>query len=256
MRAQMIRVSVALAVLLGASLAAHGDVILNTGGTTVLNVGARDTNVSFTTAVDNVFPPTVPFSDSRSISQGTSSSSGVYSLSNAGFDITMSNARGGRLDSGSVTQGNIYFSVTQDTLYSLSGSYTAIDPNPRAVILIATLFDTGLGTTVYDSQQKSSATANESFVLGGTGGDLQNVSTGSATGTLLAGHHYQFVYQGQIYAHTDGDSASASGNISMRLSPVAPNPVPAPGAAYGGAALLGALSLFKIRRRGSSLPHA
>jgi len=129
-------------------------------------------------------------------------------FTNSSFNISMNHSRPGGLDSNSGTGGDIFFSVSAPTPYSASGTYTAVDPNPRHVNLDALLLDLTTNQTLLNSHQRSIATPNESFTLGEMGGDTENTFTGSLTGNLVVGHQYKFTYQGQTYANSSDDGAA------------------------------------------------
>lgn len=46
---------------------------------------------------------------------------------------------------------------------------------------------------MFDNRQLSQNTTNESFVIGGVGGDYFNDLVGNLSGTLIASHNYRFV---------------------------------------------------------------
>ena len=107
---------------------AQAVVIINDGGVTTLQVVVRDTTVSFINNIQNLFPASVPFDGSHSAVQGGSQSQAVYHLGDDGISIVSSGTRVGQLDSRANVQPIIYFSVSADTAYSISGSISVDDP--------------------------------------------------------------------------------------------------------------------------------
>lgn len=121
---------------------------------------------------------------------------------------------------------SLYFTADANTTYSLSGSYQATDLTTAGGLYYWTyLYDfSGGGYLAYSSQQ-SESTLNESFVLGGAGGDSDNYFAGSLSGNLIAGHSYQWYYDVYTHAYPDSDGgASATGNITLKIGGGAPAP--------------------------------
>jgi hypothetical protein len=216
---------------------------LNDGGVTKLNIGVRDTNVSFTTAVSDRFPTALPYADTHSLSQGAASSTDIYAFTESNFNIRVNHHRPGLIDSGAGTSSDVFFSVAAGAPYLLSGTYTAIEPDPRHVVIDVTFSDVDTHQVLFHNRQSSLSTPNESFVLGGSGGDSENEVSGSLSGSLLAGHRYHLEYHPQIYANFTGTESSASGFINLAI--------PEPGT-------IGLISLFAfgglLRRNRSRIP--
>lgn len=101
-----------------------------------------------------------------------------------------------------------------------SGSYSAIDPSGRMLQLWSGLQDDTANVVMFESVQRSLTTANESFTLGLSEGDDSNISLGSLSGTLTAGHDYRFNYSGTLHANSSPTAATASGFVSLILTPV------------------------------------
>jgi hypothetical protein len=71
---------------------------------------------------------------------------------------------------------------------------------------------------VYQSLQRSTGTANESFVIGGTGGDERNELRGSNPGALIPGHNYLMQLGFDIKAIPDADDgATAHGEVLFQV---------------------------------------
>ena len=150
----------------------------------------------------------------------------------------------------SQVQGYTFFSIDSDLNYSISGFLTiddvaiAGDSYLRAFILDRTTL-----SMLFDSMQFSEATVDESFVLGGSGGDYGNRLIGASTGTLLAGHVYMFGIDmfTRSTPWSEPDSAfdggsSGRGNITLTIGSV-----PEPGTV--GLLMIGVVGLAAARRR-------
>lgn len=216
-------------------------VTLNGAGTSYMYTAADDRSGG--DAYETLYPTALPYSDTSTSVDGGASSESEYDLSDAGFDITFDHSRVSTLDSYGYSAGLIYFSVDQDVDYVASGSYSVVDPDGRSVLLNTLLWDLTAASSLFVSQQESNATPNESFTLGGTGGDYYNNNTGSLTGTLIAGNDYRLYYAIDLYtspsASTSG--ATATGSVSLSF-------VPEPGT--GLLVMTGVLGLALRRRRG------
>jgi len=233
-------------VLFASTFAKADTVVLNAGGQTTLNTVARDASLGLGGAQSSRMPSALPYVDTDSVTNGSASSTTSYNFSQAMFGLTMSQSRPGTLDSRADSVGSIFFSVTQDVLYGLAGSYSSVDSNPRQVLLFAKLTDVDTSAVLFSSEQISRSTANQSFVLGGTSGDFSNTLSGSSSGTLTSGHRYVLEYQSGLYAHqADPDGAIATGNLTLSLTPTG---TPLPTAACAGLMLMGVMNLRRSRR--------
>ena len=115
----------------------------------------------------------------------------------------------------------IYFTPTANVDYLISGAYAAQDDDGRQFGLYAQIYDTTTSTQIYRSDQESFSTSNESFVLGGSGGDTNNFSFGSPAGTLIGGHTYFVYFDAGIVAYPTESSvqADASGYVTLAFVP-------------------------------------
>lgn len=239
-----------LAVCVAALLVGHSsyaEVVLNDGGTTLLNVNTRDRNAGFPDGEADEFEPlSLPFElMDHMVTHGDSSSTADYSFDQQGFAIAFEHQRDGSLDSSGGGFGFIYFSVSTDTPYTLSGVYSAEDPGStgKAVIQDVQLVDVDTSEVLFRNRQDSFGVVDESFVLGETAGNMSNELLGSIEGSLLAGRSYEFTYSHTIYASNSGDPATAAGNVRLALIPE-----PAGSLTCG----VGALWLLFARRRALS----
>jgi hypothetical protein len=209
----MLRLSLAallvLALLLPGLPATAWTITLNGGGTSSLKTRTADGPP--TVVAEFVNPTVLPFDYISTSVDGDASSESVYSLSNDAFGITFDHARVSTYQSLGHSNGVIFFSVDENIDYIASGSYSAVDSDGRETYLWAELHDSTIGSVVFENLQWSQATPNESFTLGGAEGDFDNISTGSLTGTLIAGHDYTFEYN--VFIQAD-PTASASGAIA------------------------------------------
>jgi hypothetical protein len=211
---------------------------LNDSGTSYLVTRADDS----ASDVDFAYPAAVPYSYTSTSVDGGASSESEYNFSNLGFDITLDHSRVSGDGGISRSYGSIYFSVDNDVDFTALGSYSVVDPDGRRAHVYAYLYDQTSDSYLFQSLQQSDATPNESFTLGGTGGDFNNLQLGSLTGTLIAGHDYNLYYNAYIQALPSTTSgATASGSFSL----VFPAPEPGTGLLLG----MGLLALTAGRRR-------
>lgn len=173
------------------------------------------------------------------------------------FDLTMVHERAG-IPGGSTMAGSsgfIWFTVTgaQDMQYDISGAYTMPSGN-GAVSLKADLAEIGTGT-LFASWQRSDFPGpdptDQTFVLGGTEGKIKNVSSGNSAGILKAGELYYFSYGSLLEDYTTGLPASASGNITLSITPV-----PVPGAAILGMIGISMVGAYTRKRRQAHVTEA
>ena len=142
------------------------------------------------------------------------------------------------------------FEVDEDVDYTISGSYSVVSTDGRFVQLSVWLFDLDVEENLFESEQVSVSTPNESFTLGMLEGDSSNSSLGSLTGTLHAGQAYGLMLEVQIRSPASSTTpATASGSLSFSIGqqPEVPSLGPA-----GIALLCSALALAgrsSVRRR-------
>ncbi|HVT29266.1 MAG TPA: hypothetical protein VHE81_14715 [Lacipirellulaceae bacterium] len=141
--------------------------------------------------------------------------------------LTVDHQRTGQLNSIAETdQNNVNFTALDNEPYELSGFYSATDAGAAGrLYLEVRLFDSTASTELFRNVQNSTATLNESFILGASGGDQGNISNGSPTGNLIAGHHYALFSEYLSQASPDADSgAVASGNLTLTIGVAVPEP--------------------------------
>lgn len=111
------------------------------------------------------------------------------------------------------------FDVDADTTYALGGSFANTSGQ---TFLFSSLFDQSTATYLFDNYQDNHAFNPFTANLGATNGNLQNQYAGSLTGTLLAGHTYEWLVHGQTgatYATDDGATATGSAILSFGDDP-------------------------------------
>jgi hypothetical protein len=113
----------------------------------------------------------------------------------------------------------IFFSVSIDTPYALTGTLLTVDPSAKFVQLQVSLYDIDAAADIFHNLQESFGVVDEAFELGGSGGNLHNELSGSATGLLLAGHRYKLFYGTSIYAANTGGPASFTGVFELAFVP-------------------------------------
>ena len=212
---------IALAWLPAASASAVSVTLNVRGLTSFVRTVARDDPGS---VFETFNPVSTPFFDTSTVVDGAASSSSGYALTDGGFDITsFDHVRPPALNDWAQSLGDIFFSVDQDVDYEASGSYTVIDSDGRLISYQSQLIDLTSGMVLYESRQESRSTPNESFTLGGSGGDFGNTSSGSLTGMLIGGHDYYFFYDALIQALPTASTtvATASGFLSLNFVPEA-----------------------------------
>lgn len=179
--------------------------------------------------IDTAQVTALPFSHSTAIADGNLATlSAEHLFSNDGFAITVEHMRSGCCLTNrefARSNGNLRFSVDEQINYMATGSYSAVDVGSVGgyVGLAGSLFDETTSVYAFQSEQSSDLTANESFELGGTEGDLINRYQGSLTGILLPGHIYRFDYDMRISGkNIDGvmSPVTALGDIALEFSPI------------------------------------
>lgn len=190
-----------------------GDDQFNTGGTTAVATVMPD----YSSTVTSLFNPAIM--------------SGSFDQSRAG-DV---------LDGYSDGYVSSKFTIDANTSYTAGGSYS----NTGGVTYFGSqLYDATADVLLFESVQESHGGV-AAFTLGGTAGNFDNNFEGSLTGTLLAGHNYE--WWSDAYTLT-GDSldggATASGGVTLTIGNV---PEPSTMVLFG----LGAtgFSIASLRRR-------
>lgn len=148
----------------------------------------------------------------------------------------------------------MYFTADANTTYSLSGAYSSTGVSSAGQVYFSSnLYDQTAGSYNFYNYQSSVYTLNENFVLGGVDGDIYNGLSGSLTGSLIAGHSYEWIYEAvttRNYDHTDG-GATATGFLRLDIGGGATSSVPDGGGTLAmiGMALTG---LAALRRKYSA----
>lgn len=182
------------------------------------NVGPEE--FVFESISDN--PTSLPDSGSLEAGALPLSSMTDFTLSNDGFGFVFDDSRTAHAGAYAMSDAQIIFSSDTNLTYSFSGAYSSNDPGGRTTSLQAWIFDFTTFEFVFQSWQRSQTTPNESFVVGGLGGDEINDLIGSPTGTLLAGHQYQFFAAGRIavpQSATAPSTAHGTGYVTVTFVP-------------------------------------
>lgn len=199
---------------------------------------------------------TIPFNTLLNADNGVSSSKVQIDYTKSASQIVLSNGidlsrNGGQYDD-SEGYSSMFFTVDAATTYQASGYYNADDisaTNGGSASLNVHLRDQTTGQWLFQSYQLSRNTVDESFVLGGTGGDTSNYNVGSLSGLLVAGHDYRFHFGTGLQANPDADDgASALGNVTLTLGgDFDTDPVPEP-ASIAMWSVMGGIG-FMVRRK-------
>jgi hypothetical protein len=225
-----------------------------------INVTANDTR---TEALDNDLSPgpisdsdtwvetTVPSSANLSASIGNTTSTAqvgmVGSTGGFAYSVDMAHAidnRGSTLDfSADIAETialSFSFTALQDAIYDLSGFYSASGTDGYSVYSEVVLRDlTAPAALFWDLNRSTFAPGTvlqpELFNLGVAGdGNIQNLTSGSLSGSLIAGHDYGFYYVAYInaayyYDFPSGSTvtngfATATGQYTLAISTAVPEP--------------------------------
>jgi hypothetical protein len=197
----------------GLSTEASAVVLISQAGTMAqVNGPSYDDDLLLTTpvAVANAFIPGY-----------SSTTTGNYSTAgnSASFSGTYFQSRSGDLNGLSLSQTYVNFSTDVNVPYTASGSYGNIGGFTQ---LFSYLTDTTASTYLYYGYQQSVG-GPAAFNLGGAGGNYDNSFLGSLTGTLLAGHTYQWYVNAYTQAYPDADlGAAAGGSVSLTIGTAVP----------------------------------
>lgn len=129
---------------------------------------------------------------------------------------------------------SMYFTVTEDATYAMTGFYRVTDDDLRGgeVYFDAYLLDRTLSTTLFYSSQHSLGTRGQVFTLGGSDGDYSNFGVGAMTGTLASGHIYEWYFNNFMMATSTSDlGATAAGALTLTIDEGAPHSVAEPSVA-------------------------
>lgn len=152
---------------------------------------------------------------------------GVTTLNHA-FDLS----RQGALNDVSQTyDSTLKFTADSNTFYDATGNMlvTDIDGTSGKVFFHTSLFNVTTNTLIFEFENQSESTLNESFTLGTNGGELYNFQFGSLTGSLVAGNQYSWETSAYIKATPDPDNgALATGYFKLVIGATATEPVPEP----------------------------
>lgn len=228
--------SIALAAVLAACLplAASASVVTLLDNQT--KVASRTSPIGYRT--DYFYGTDIPSSTQISISSPPGSSQDQIDYFQQNGQTVFSNVFSGTRDGsgGSLagTQGEMIFSVSQDTTYLLSGWFAVHDNGVAgAVELRGELYD--MDTSLPDymlfwNEQSSKRTTDERLELGEQGGDEAGggILQGSLQGTLRAGHTYRYLFVANSGANIhDDDGASSEGQVILMIG--SPTGLPEPG---------------------------
>jgi hypothetical protein len=140
------------------------------------------------------------------------------SFGQALFSSTFDHSRGGARYGYATSAVQVDFTLDANVSYAATGNYSSTG---GYIDFFSYLYDTTSNSYLYYSQQDSSA-APASFVLGGTAGNYYNDFEGNLSGTLLAGHSYEWAGRAYTQADPNADGgATGSGGTSLTFGPAA-----------------------------------
>ena len=190
----------------------------------------------------------IPASGTLIAVDGQSHSASTFSFSSAGLVLTFDHSRHSRgtlaLDAYGATFVRIRFSPSDDVAYAFDGAYSTAGETAGWTALDVAISNTQTGP-LYRSRQESFNTPAETFILGGSGDDTNNILVGSPTGTLIAARKYDLDIGIFISAERPAATtiAHGTGYVTMSLVPV---PEPSTGLLRGA----GIVALAAVPRRG------
>lgn len=230
--------------LLGVSVAARGDVILDAngpGGQSVGYVYAYDGTNSATPVSLPIpsFATTGPETTPNPQPQLFSTVS--YSLSGTGFSIAANQARTGGYVAQASTNGQIYFTANDNpTTFALTGTFNYSNPRAFLSLELDDLTHPANDVLYQDVIGNDTSTAPGTFVVPAT-----------FNGPLNSTDQYEFKWDAFIQAYPLSDNgATANGTFGISFSDTAdPAAAPLPSTAYAGLAILGASGCWMLVRR-------
>lgn len=141
-------------------------------------------------------------------------------LTNPAFDIDLSLAQTGNLESSARVNGAIAFSVDEAVPYNLSGALAVLDTETSGEIakLFVRLATTDLQTVLFSQLQETDGVIDPLFELGVDAG--YGAPVGSLTGMLLANTDYLLSIDALVMdSSTPTESSYATGQINLNLVP-------------------------------------
>lgn len=232
-----------LSLLAKAGPAAAVLVTLNPGAnSSYIQALAEDQNGA--ASLETANPLALPYLNSLSAVDGANSVDTTIVLSSSAFRISFQHTRGDLgFNSTAFSAGNLFFSVSSDVEVFVDGRYIAEDEDGRTTYLSVLVNRVNSPVTRYESTQESRSTPNESFTVGGAGGDFRNRRSLQQRFTLFAGDEYSLQYAAYIQASPSAATGPATANGLVKLTFI-----PEPSTAL----LLGGGLLALGRRRPSS----
>lgn len=192
---------------------------------------------SFDEEIFDAAPVILPTHATLSAAKGPSFSAAtvdwVMNGGQATFSLGMDHRRTNGKYPYAATDHYTYFTADTNDFYELSGFYRATEVTNHGATgvtytyLSATLLDATTSIVVFQSEQSSTRTPNQQFILGGKAADSSNILQGSLKGNLIVGHTYRLNTSVSIAsAFNPSDSpagstgATALGNITLKLGTV------------------------------------
>lgn len=195
-------------------------------------VGAWDLGIGADYASDNEVPQwahntmaTVPFSAVEMVEQGGGRNTTTYDFDQTGdsahFLFDFDHFRMPGQNSFVESIGFIRFDVPGDSpplSYAFSGSYAA---SPSYILeMTVRLTDRTTGDDLFFNHQWSQFTSDESFTLGGLGGDFQSILEGDIEGVLVPNRQYKLNYRYLTFNSPPvAQGGVAQGTLELQITP-------------------------------------
>ncbi len=201
--------------------------------------------------IDTLPPGAFPWNaTSVASASATSSASSEYTYSDSILGVVMSHLPADSSDgfskhSSGQSFGEIFFTPSVDSTYSVSGDYT-FSGGPGDMFLDVFIQDTTTSALVFRNRQISFNVAGVNFTVGGSDGTLLNENVGSPSGSLSAGTQYRYRYQWTLIDRSSSPASpmTGSGDLTLQLLPDRKIPEPSTFALLG----LGLIAIVARRR--------
>ncbi|HEY3241749.1 MAG TPA: hypothetical protein VGM03_00220 [Phycisphaerae bacterium] len=197
------------------SASAYGQIALNPGSIIWLSLRGTDNVVGFAPAGISSLPANgtlMPMAVGASASAAYDFSSAAFNVNNAQFALSASNG----VSSSADLYGQINFTATTAVPWNLAGSLSWMGNWANGVSLFARLQDLTTGSDVtLHNYASAGVLSSVTLTVGSGGGNSMNV-IGPTSGTLTAGHAYQYTLELAADSNPySPQTGMAMGNLSL-----------------------------------------